>query len=67
MKCIIHEVELVGDQMSLRCPVGDHNPTVARAALGPANTQGCVCPPGANLTCNNPVCPRGGAQPFKIT
>lgn|SRR5487761_64208 len=25
-----------------------------------AHAQGCVCPPGANLTCNNPLCPRGG-------
>lgn len=22
---------------------------------------GCICPPGANLQCKNPLCPRGGA------
>lgn len=28
---------------------------------------GCVCPPGANLSCNNPICPRGGAKPLQVT
>jgi hypothetical protein len=25
-----------------------------------AAAPGCVCPPGANLTCENPACPRKG-------
>lgn len=32
-------------------------PQPAPAILSP--TQGCVCPPGANLECKNPMCPRG--------
>jgi hypothetical protein len=30
--------------------------------------MGCICPPGANMTCKNPLCPRGGSgEPMKIT
>lgn len=30
--------------------------------------NGCVCPPGANLTCQSPFCPRGrDGSPIKIT
>jgi hypothetical protein len=24
----------------------------------PPNQPGCICPPGANLTCQAPMCPR---------
>lgn len=30
---------------------------VGRIELPPA-AQGCICPPGANLQCQNPMCPR---------
>jgi hypothetical protein len=30
---------------------------VGRITLTP-NQQGCICPPGANLTCQAPLCPR---------
>lgn len=29
----------------------------------PQPVHGCICPPGANLTCCNPMCPRGNAGP----
>ncbi len=28
-----------------------------------APTMGCICPPGANKDCENPICPR--RNPFK--
>ena len=27
-------------------------------AAGSGITQGCICPPGANLSCASPFCPR---------
>lgn len=30
--------------------------------LGPF--QGCICPPGSNLTCQNPMCPRKGGAVY---
>ena len=40
---------------------------VGRIDLPPV-AQGCICPPGANMTCRNPLCPRGGSgEPMKIT
>lgn len=28
---------------------------------------GCICPPTAEQTCKNPMCPRVGALPTRIT
>lgn len=28
----------------------------------PTSVYGCICPPGANLTCKAPLCPRQGAR-----
>ena len=33
------------------------------ASLAPV--MGCICPPGANLTCENPMCPRKPPQPMR--
>lgn len=61
MKCPLHDMEMVGDNTALRCPGCDG---IAKAVY----PHGCVCPPGSNLTCQNPICPRGGSgQPFKVT
>ena len=32
-------------------------PDIAAAAM-PAPRMGCICPPGANKDCENPLCPR---------
>ena len=37
---------------------GDHLP---KPAIDP-QPRGCICPPGANLTCESPTCPRKGVQ-----
>ena len=42
--------------MSLESPHEDHSFKTP--------PMGCVCPPGANLSCQNPICPRGGSSPF---
>lgn len=28
----------------------------------PPQPMGCICPPGANIECKNPLCPRRGYQ-----
>lgn len=38
---------------SIRCPQPG-----ARTVLPPPVPPGCICPPGANLTCEAPLCPR---------
>lgn len=37
----------------------DGEPSFERATL----PMGCICPPGANLTCEAPMCPRKGMKP----
>lgn len=34
------------------------------ALSGPV--MGCICPPGANKECENPICPRKGYQTAKV-
>lgn len=29
--------------------------------------MGCICPAGSEATCKNPICPRGGGQPWRMT
>lgn len=42
------------------CPLCD-GPKFPQIPAVPFQTgYGCVCPPGANMTCKNPLCPRGG-------
>lgn len=53
MKCPIHAVEMTGEGTALVCP-GCAN--IARHVY----PLGCVCPAGANLQCENPLCPRKG-------
>jgi len=54
MKCSIHGCALIGDGTALVCPVCE-----ARKYLDAMPTAtGCICPPGANLQCQNPMCPR---------
>ena len=38
-------------------------PEFPKIPEGSADTQrGCICPPAANLTCQNVACPRKGAK-----
>lgn len=34
--------------------------TLCRQPTPPAPIMGCICPPGANKDCENPLCPRKG-------
>jgi len=36
----------------------------AGPAIEPEPARGCICPPGANLTCEAPLCPRKGVPRF---
>lgn len=33
----------------------------------PKRIMGCICPPGANMTCENPLCPRKAIPGFTAT
>ncbi len=46
--------------MIQRC---DHNVCPFRA-WDKKIDKGCICPPGANLTCENSLCPRKSSRPY---
>ena len=41
------------------------SPTLPVWGPSVAPMVGCICPPGANLTCENPMCPRKPPQPMR--
>lgn len=58
--CQIHNCVLQqrGTSAALVCPLCEMGVTFANGPTIAMPSYGCICPPGANLQCNNPVCPR---------
>jgi len=67
--CQIHNCALQqrANTAAMFCPLCEAGVTFAGPATDAPKGQGCICPPGANLTCRNPLCPRGGSLPMQIT
>lgn len=53
--CRMASVTVENGRYVLRRDLGPIKPTIGR--IEPAQ-QGCICPPGAEKTCQGPMCPR---------
>ena len=45
------------DFTNTQIPVGPP-PNTPSGVQPPKNVMGCICPPGSNIYCENPLCPR---------